>query len=385
MMRTLKAIVFAVASALATSLVTAQSTLQVGPGGYPDVTAALAAAVPGDVIEIAAGTYPAFQCSIGVTIRAAVPGTVTIVLDGSILVPNGFPMLFRAPAGQSVRVVGLRFGMPSSFSPSAQPEITFACPVALEDCVFEQLSGGPLQGCGMLRINSGTFSHWQNVRVSGPGVLVDGKLTAVQCETRGMWLLGFTNNSVWVRGSLLASNCSFLGGSSGYNDGRAGIVVDLAARAWLSDCTIDRGTGAGVECSLVDLGGQVDLTRCTSATTPACLPVGSGAGLGVQRSGPITRVAPFSIDYRTNPGFPVAVLASFDLADAVLPELVQPWAAPQAAFSVAFGFANAQGDFSLSFTLPPAPSLQGLPLWFHGVGGGSFPLQVAPPVGGLVR
>ncbi|MCC7066523.1 MAG: hypothetical protein IT456_27265 [Planctomycetes bacterium] len=386
MMRTLKAIVFAVSTALATSLATAQSTLLVGPGGYPDVTAALAAAAPGDEIEVAAGSYPAFQCAIGVTIRAAVPGTVTIVLDGGVFAPNGYPMQFSAPAGQSVRLVGLRFGMPSgSLIASGLPEITFACAIALEDCEFNDLAGGPSRGRGLLRVSNGAFSHWQNVRVAGPGVLVEGKLTAVQSELVGTFSLGLTNDAMRVVGTLLASHGSFVGGTSSTQPAGAGILVHAGARVWLTDCTIDRGASFSNACSLVDLGGQIDLTRCTSAVTPACLPVGSGAGLGVQRSGPIAQGLPFSIDYRTGPGVPVAVLASFQLADVVLPGLLQPWAAPQSAFNAAFGFANAQGDLTFSFTLPAVPSFQGLPLWFHGVGGVSLPLQVAAPVGGLVR
>lgn len=373
--------------ALTTSLATAQSLLLVGPvATYPDVGAALAAATPGDVIEIAAGTYPAFQCAIGVTIRAAVPGTVLINLDGGVFAPNGFPMQFTAPAGQSVRVVGLRFGMPSSsLVAMSMPVVTFACPNALEDCEFDNFGGNSGNGRGLLRIPNGAFAHWQNVRVAGPGVFVEGKLTAVQCDLRGGASFGITNDALVVAGTLLASNCSFLGGFSSTQTSGAGIRVGAAARVWLSDCSIDRGAGFGAVCPLENLGGLVDLTRCTSVT-PGCLPTGSGAGLGVQRSGPVTQGASFSISYHTTPGSPIGLLASFELADVVVPGLVQPAAAPlTATLNAGFGFADTQGVLTFSFTIPASPSFRGLPLWLHGLGGVSFPLQVAPPVGGLVR
>ena len=62
-----------------TAAVAAQTTHVVGPGGHAQIQAALAAAAPGDVVIVHPGNYPSFQCTIGVTIRAAVNGTAFVI------------------------------------------------------------------------------------------------------------------------------------------------------------------------------------------------------------------------------------------------------------------------------------------------------------------
>src|SRR5262245_6925540 len=52
---------------LATSTLLAQAVLPV-PASYPQIGAAIAAAQPGDVIEIASGTYAPFTCNKAITI-----------------------------------------------------------------------------------------------------------------------------------------------------------------------------------------------------------------------------------------------------------------------------------------------------------------------------
>ena len=49
---------------------TAQSKLQVGPGGYADIQATIDAATPGDVVVVAPGTYPSIGLHKGLPIRA---------------------------------------------------------------------------------------------------------------------------------------------------------------------------------------------------------------------------------------------------------------------------------------------------------------------------
>ena len=112
----------AVAASLAIAAPRAQTIWNVGPGGLPSIPAALVVASPGDIVDISPGTYPAFDCSIGVTLRA-VPGTVAIDMLSPVIGP-GVSMLWSAPAGQTTTTLyhqDLRCRATTSASPPLLP------------------------------------------------------------------------------------------------------------------------------------------------------------------------------------------------------------------------------------------------------------------------
>ena len=76
----------------------AQATHVVGPGGFAQVQNALQVASPGDVIVVLPGFYLGFTANIGVTVVAAVPGTVTL----GLLAVN-----FNLPPAQEARHSGM--------------------------------------------------------------------------------------------------------------------------------------------------------------------------------------------------------------------------------------------------------------------------------------
>lgn len=82
----------------------AQTTHLVGPGGLPQIRNALANAAPGDLIHVQPGTYAQFDANVGVTIRALVPGTVTIAYDIAFAPAgcsaNPFCGVIEGPGGQ---------------------------------------------------------------------------------------------------------------------------------------------------------------------------------------------------------------------------------------------------------------------------------------------
>jgi hypothetical protein len=361
----------------------AQTVLTVGPGGFPTIPAALAAAVPGAIVEIAPGVYPAFDCSVGVTLRAISPGTVVVDLAANPFPPGaGTPMQFAAPAGQTIHVVGLTFSLPAaSFTSDWNPQVALLSDAVMEDCT---LTGQQANAKGSLRVGPGAVVHLQNVTTQGPMLRVEGLATAVQCSFAGPWVLGFTSSAVWLAGRLHASDCSFTGGSSSTQAAGAGIDVAAAGELFAVDCAVQRGFGPGAACAIAG-SGTVRIARVAS-NSPACLPTAAASGLGVQRSGPVVRGAPFAVSFRGGPLFPVGVHLSHAVASVPLPFTAQPWGAPLgASFEVAFGLTDVAGQLPLTFAIPNSPVFVGLPVWLHGWSGWTFPLDVAPPVGGLVR
>lgn len=361
----------------------AQAVLTVGPGGFPTIPSALAVAQPGAIVEIAPGTYPAFSCNVGVTLRASSPGAVVIdLVSGNPFPPIGTSVQFAAPAGQTIHVVGLAFLLPAAGTfATTHPELFVASDAVFEDCTLAA-SGGFANGS--LRVASGGVVHLQHVTSHGPLLVVDGRATASQCAFTGAWVLGFPMAAAWVSGLLHASNSQFVGGASSYMSGGAGVDVGAPGRLFATDCTIQRGAGNGPSCAVAGTGA-VRLVRVAS-NSPACLPAPAASGLGARRAGPVVRGGTFAVDYRAEPLVPLGVHLSHALASVPLPFTTQPWGAPLGgSFEVAFGLTDAGGQASFGFAIPNLPALAGLPVWLHGWSGWTFPLDVAPPVGGLVR
>ncbi|MFN9707097.1 MAG: hypothetical protein ACK595_20070 [Planctomycetota bacterium] len=364
----------------------AQTVLTVGPGGFPTISSALAVAQPGAIVEIAPGQYPAFSCNVGVTLRASNPGTVNIdLVTGGPHPSTGLSVQFAAPAGQTIHVVGLRFMLPAvgtQFSP--QPELFVGSDAVFEDCTLYAVSPNGFAN-GSLRVGSAAVVHLQNVTSQGPLLLVEGRATASQCAFTGALSFTFAAATAVIYGTLHASNSVFVGGSSNYTGGREAVYVDATGQLFATDCTIQHGTILPVSACAVVNYGMARLVRVAS-NTPACLPAPAASGLGARRAGPVVRGGTFAVDYRTEPFVPLGVHLSHALASVPLPFTTQPWGAPLGgSFEVAFGLTNAGGQASFGFAIPNIPALAGLPVWLHGWSGWTFPLDVAPPVGGLVR
>lgn len=157
----------------AAAAVRAQAVLTVGPGGFPTIPAALAVANPGDLVDIAAGTYPAFDCGVGVTLRATAPGSVQFDLARGFLPGTGVSMQFAAPPGQTLHVVGVRFLFPeaSPTIPDVQPQLVLGSTAVLEDCTLTSALGNAK---GSLRIGPAAGVHLQNPAFSGLPIWLHG-------------------------------------------------------------------------------------------------------------------------------------------------------------------------------------------------------------------
>ena len=364
----------------------AQSTWVVGGvGGLPQIRQALAVAQPGDVIEVHPGTYAQFTADVGVTIRALTPGSVLIVPDPAyygpcLLCGQAARTVQAPPAGQSLHVTGLVYTNVSATGLSTWLEVRDGR-VTLDEC---GVGGRALAPSACVWIED-AHVHLQKCVVSYQAYAsgfagihaVDSVVTAV--DTR-----------VQVQGPFTNGHCLRLPGTTfqGSRLTLAGIgetcVVAGGAPVWISDSQISGGSQN--HCTIT---GAVELARCTLfPPAAACGVVGSGTSLlGVGRPAALQAGATFQLDFQTTANGFVLVFAGPELAaESWAPLLVQPsWLQEATSFPVTLLLADAEGAASVAWPIPAGPGITNQKLWFKGLSGWSFPLQVSPPVGGVVR
>src|SRR5262249_19662341 len=108
-------------------------------------------------------------------------------------------------------------------------------------------------------------------------------------------------------------------------------------------------------------------------------------GLGALTQ-PLNLGQPYSIAWRTQPGWPVAALPAADLASTAVPLVVEPVLLPVGgAWTSAFLLADGNGDAVYTRTLPAVPALRHTRLFLQAFTGLSIPLRTAPPIGYLAR
>jgi hypothetical protein len=363
-----------------------QSTLVVGgPTGLPQIRQALAIALPGDVIEVHPGTYAQFTANVGVTIRAVSPGTVNIVPDPQYFGPcllcgHEARTVLAPPAGQSLHVVGLVFTNISAAGVRTWLEIrggrttldgchVYGWAQAAVSALWIEDAHAHLQDCF---VSYGAFS-------SGfAGIYaLNSVVTAV--DTRVQVVGPFTNGHC-----LKLSGTTFQGSRLTLSSIGESCVVANGAPVWISDSQI-YGGGPN-HCTIL---GAVELSRCTLlSTTATCGLSGNGASqLGIGRPAALQAGGTFQLDFRTEANGFVLVFAGSELATVSwAPLLVQPsWLQETTSFPVTLLLADVHGAASVSWPIPAGPGITNQKLWFKGLSGWSFPLQVSPPVGGVVR
>lgn len=393
------AAIFAVVS-FATPWLGAQTTIQVGgAGGQPDIAAALAIAQPGDELLVQPGLYPHFLANIGVTIRAATPGTVDVDVDASSLPTPCGPACIQAletrlvpPAGQSLHVQGVNFrgalfqvgGGVSCNRVRINGRVSMRdCSIrstVLEPLVVESGSEVFLQGCSIVSDYpySSTAHLWTKIAsING------SRFAAVDCEFLMLDDLPLAVAAVDV------SNCLFHG--SGLRIERPnGTAIFQPLRinnstVFLTDSQVVASSACAVEVG----AGQLLLDRTTlvdGALATGCVTgqVG-GARLGVSDAAPPTGGAPYTVTWRTTPNTPVGVFFGPSLqAGGVTGVAQNVWLPLATAQPAALLLADPAG---VAIGVFPLPALVGMPrpqLWMQAISG-QLPLQVSPPVGGVLR
>lgn len=386
--------------ALASSLA-AQTTHFVGPGGFPQIQDAVAAAVDGDTIEVAPGNYFSFDCTLAVTIVAQTPGTVLVDYSlaqlpascgCSCLAAQAFvaPSVLSPLSGESMHVVGIDFGGFQTITP---------CFSGIQHFVSVTAGRVTFDSCSIarMRVETNGVAVLQDCDVAGSdgerGITIDGgDVTIVGGNYVGAGLvgpvfIGFVRPAIsMVSGRLHASHASFSAGAPGLTGLTAPGIQQSGGTIWLTDATVTgEGTcavqSAGVlrmdRVTLIDGGGGV---VCPTA------PVGAPL-LGVARNGPITVGALFEATMTSQPGDLQFFYGSLALDEPLmLGPVDQPiWIDAGSLFFSLSSVGDALGQSKFSFQVPNLPVLSGYEYWVQAVGGSTFPLQASPPVGGIVR
>jgi hypothetical protein len=363
-----------------------QATLVVGgTGGFTQIRHALAVAQPGDTIEVHAGSYAQFTANVGVTIRALVPGTATIVPDPAFYGPCLLCGLeartvLAPPAGQSLHVVGIAFNYLPPAPGGAWLEIRGGR-VTLDECAVLGQGLSPSR-CVLVQDAAAHFQRctvdYQAYASGFAGIqAVNSVVTAV--DTRVQAHGPFTNGHC-----LRLTDTTFQGSRLTLAGIGESCVVASGAPVWISDSQL---TGGGANHCVVD--GAVQLSRCALwPPAGACGLTGSNASLlGVHRPAALAAGGTFQLDFQAEPNAFVLVFAGAELAAVSwAPLLVQPsWLQEATSFPVTVLLTDAQGAASVSWAIPSGPGITNQKLWFKGLTGWSFPLQVSPPVGGVAR
>lgn len=347
------------------AVVHARATLVVGPGFFPDVNAALAAASPGDTIRVLPGTYPTFQMQKGVTIRADQPGTVAF--------SGLFPCLVAVPTGQRGHLLGLGFtlvavsGGHTSFDDctivGTAMAVTNGAVVVMQGCTVQSLPQ-LLSGNSAIRATQSELSLIDcTILGSGPGPLGGSLQPAIA-------LIG---------SRLRGSNLQVQAGAGGSFAGAPAIAGDAASSLWLSDSTV--GADPNV-CPLAVAHGRHD----RSTLTPNCSSTPSGFVLGVHRVQPVQPGQLFAVEFLAQPGMAVGLFAAYSFASQGFAELEQSLLLPASSwFALGPYVADAQGIAAAAWPIPAGPAITGQTVWVQGFSGFAFPLQASPLVGGVAR
>lgn len=347
----------------------------VGPGGLPQISSALAVAAPGATIHVMPGVYEPFTVSIGCTIRALSPGSVTIAPAGTRVTTTIAP-----PAGQTAHIVGLNFDDPSSWGTSVV--VVSGGRATFEQCNLTSLFGGPLAV-------QGASAHLQACTVSAQGHLgispgmraTNSQVTAIDTTFRGSPIASLPHPTGQpgvdlVDSTFHASVCSIF---AGVEFGAVALRTS-GGQVWLSDSSVVSVAGCAISAT-----GSVVVDRCSLQGWSCTVPT-SGELLGVSRSSALQNGATFALSYRTIPNSYAAIFASQELGTLTIPGLhAQTQWLGGGIINLGLVFADGLGQVNANWAIPAGTWLIDQPLWFQGLTGFALPLQLSPVAGGVIR
>jgi hypothetical protein len=392
---------------LAVAALPAQTLLRVGPGGFAEITQAIAAAAAGDTIEVAAGSYSPFTLDKALTITAA-PGARVTIQPRFPIVHN----VLRPPVGTTARIAGVEFLNPFPLLIGAETRVERGT-VWMQDCVCESLNRQQSAGLWV----SNATAVLERCVCAGFGVAtgaVAGQIHGLQADSASVFAsdcrfagshTGFDHlgagAGIFANGSAVhCVHCTVDGGNGDptcFRMGGQGILSRTGSLLWLADCTVRGGNGPCTPGGTgLDHAGPLP-----AQVARGTLLGGSGTPNGIATVGPLTTAPllglgaatmplqvgqPYSITWQTQANWPVVVLAATDLAPHAEPFLLQKALLPiPGAQTLALLVADPAGAAVLQTTVPGSAALRYATVFLQAASGLALPLQTAPALGGVVR
>lgn len=399
-----------VAAVWLTGALAAQATLNVGPGGYPEIVAAIAAAQPGDLILVQQGAYLPFDLSIGVRILAPDGATVTTPPGG-----GGLPWVHHIdpPAGQTAQIVGLTFRNNSAYPPAEPPvALMVTGNVVFAGCTFfnwADYNDEAVTCNGDVQFDRCTWnSIWDGLSVVGGRVAVNG------CTFRAYQIDWGGHDATCIAagaGEVTLNTCDLEGSSAislSYPIGVPAIRLSGTARLSIADSLVVGGDSqTWASTAIVNTTAQpVQHARSTIVGGHGRLSMfpplaGSGPGFsGPAQTAPLIggggaptgpRVGSLYYGGVIAPANRIAllVLSSERTAAATVPFAAQPIHFDPATaivygFGLTSGFSPWPGAGSYMWQTVTLPtSMQGVQFWLHSLVWDGATFQVGPTAGGV--
>jgi minor extracellular serine protease Vpr len=267
-----------------------------GPGSFSSVADALAAAQPGNIIEIEdSGTYPAGSGGLvistnsqglplhGIAIRAAAGQTP--VIDGSGLTGSGNPANIRVVGLQNVLIQGLTINNGYTGLDLYQPSKTLPLSVTIDHCTISN-SAGDSKAAGVLIDGGGSVEITQSTVTgsSGTGIVAGAFADGTQLTLLNTTVQGNGNDGLDAFGSdVYISNSTFSKNSG------AGLYLDYCTG------TLNGNTFAQNQTFVVgrqfSYGDGIQIADGTLSITSNLFDSNDGAGM-VLLPGDQTRLGP---------------------------------------------------------------------------------------------
>ena len=362
----------------------AQAVIPVSGGGDALQTAA-ASATAGSVFVLEPGRYDAFfwtlaDCTIVAPQRASLVGPLGVSTAANQLAMRGI----------DVRT-GTRFGG-YYYYPNPGVISSSGATLVLDDCSSVSLFAS---NCTIAVSNCRIGGDSTSVRLTN----VDGAMTDTTV------LPGYRYSSYGfqvalpamdARGSRLRIERCVMSGQTvfgAYATTSQALIVQGSSVVTLADCTLTGGSG--VPFSLLPanaLNVAPTATVTLSATTLNGPTSGTfetgllGTAEWTSRGPVLSPGASFSARFTEQPATPAAVLLSFDVAPFTSPLVAEQlfvlgtpnW------IPLTAGITDAQGDLTISLSLPASPVIQYRSMWLTGLFGGALPVRSTAPLGGVI-
>jgi len=385
----------------------AQSTWNVGPGGFPQIADAVAMAQPGDLIVVDQGAYLPFALPIGVRIVAP-DGAVVTTPPGGGGVPWSHTM--NPPAGQQATIVGLTWATNTAYPP-AEPPVTVVVTgnVVFTDCVFRNWSD---YASNAVVCNGGADVQFDRCRFESPWnslAVGAGRVAATDCQFAGyqvLWAAGPASGIVATGGDITVSSCTVQGAPG--TTGVPAMRLSGSARMTIVDSTVTCGASTSMAGTGV-INNTTNPVRHARSTITGSFGVISFSpfvsGQGPAFSGPEQQEMLVGGSAATRPTTgasfggsvtgPENSLTGLVLSFARTPALVVPFAAEPIHFDPATAVVLDLGFTGTSATWPGSgtyawqtvvlmPPIFGVAFWIHPIVWDGTTFRVGPVAGGIV-